>query len=157
MTGIAITAQGLFWPVGLPAEAGRVIGEIQFRGAVLPIAVTASARELRAAGPPVTYTVRIESPPAMRITASGAAAMPFGQLAFVVRQPGSRPGMGTLSGGTPGADAAVRLFALSASGEAAVVYTPPAAATIEDLIVALEHAGDVGVEIGRVPLRVLAP
>jgi hypothetical protein len=151
--GLVLAARGLFWPVGQPGQAGVEIGEIRLRGALLPVEVVAPTASLTAGGPAIAITVRVPTLPSLRLQPAGAAGMPFGALALAVMQPSGRPGTGALAGGTAGVGN-VRVVDL-ADGEATVTYTPPAEATLEELVIALDdHEGGRGVEIGRLPLRV---
>jgi hypothetical protein len=151
--GVVLAARGLFWPVGQAGQAGVEIGEIRLRGALLPVEVVAPTASLTAGGPAIEITVRVPALPSLRLSPEGDTGMPFGSLALAVMQPSGRPGTGTLAGGTAGAGN-VRVVEL-AGGEATVTYTPPAEATVEDLVIALDdHEGGRRVEIGRLPLRV---
>lgn len=152
--GITLRADGWFWPVGLPSQAGMVIGTIRLRSAVLPIEVAPARPDLRAGGPAADLSIRIRSAGAFREVADGTLQpIPIGPLALVLARPGGRPGAGTLTGGTAGS-AGARLVNVT-EGEAAVGYAPPAESGTDTLVVALDDGeGGPGIELGRFPLVV---
>jgi len=153
-TEVAVVAQGWFWPAGTPGETGVVIGEVRVRGAVLPIEIIPAAPALAAGGPPQALTLRVR--PAGLLRLGGSTPLPFGQVAVQLFAPGRRPGAGTLTGGTAGA-AGSRLLTLD-DGVATFTYVPPAAAAVDELVIALENgAGGPGVELGNFTLRVRSP
>jgi hypothetical protein len=153
--GAALRGEGWFWPIGSVGEAGRQIGEVRIRGALLPLAVEPESPRLVAGGPPVTLTVRVGAVGPLRVDGPALPALPFGSLALGLAGAGGRPGSGSLSGGSDGTGG-VRLADL-ADGAATIDYTPPAAAAVDELVVALDDGtGGLGVELGRVPLRVKA-
>lgn len=153
--GITLQAEGWFWPAGTPGQTGVTIADIRIRGTQLPIMVSPGSPELTAGGPAVELTISIggfgtmqERGPDQPLT-----AIPFGNLALSLEQPGGKPGAGTLSGGVNG-EPGIHLVPLTA-GEARVTYGPPAAAVVEDLVIAMEaEPGFAGLEIGRFGLRV---
>ena len=150
---LTLEADGWFWPVGQPAEAGIAIGEIRLRGVSLPILVAPSVARISAGGPPVDIIVRIGRAGALRITEDGVAALPFANIAVAAFAPGNRPPNGTVTGGADGAEG-VRVFD-AAAGEVTVRYTPPAQPARDTLVIALEDGeGGLGVELGRFPLVV---
>lgn len=147
---VALEATGLFWPVGVVGVSGTAISEVRFRG-TLPLDLTASA-PLVAGGAAATLTIQFGTA-SMRIKQDGTTKLPFDVVAVTLESAGGKPGKGTLTGGTAGADAAVRIINVN-DGLATVSYTPPAAATSEELIVAFENGEKgLGVEIGRATLR----
>lgn len=151
--GLSLQAEGWFWPVGVPGQAGRQIGEIRIRGAALPIEITPPPA-LVAGGPAADLVVTIALPSALRLTAQPPSpTLPFGQLAFALFGPGGKPGKGALSGGTAGVDG-VRLVELT-GGQAQITYTPPGEATLDELAVAMDDGEEgLGIELGRFPLVV---
>jgi len=148
---LRLTATGLFWPVGVKGEAGRVIDEIRFRGAVLPLAVLPAEPVLVAGGAAVELTIRFGTA-GMIVRDAGVSKLPFGTLAVTLAGAGAKPGKGTLSGGEDGSAPEIRLIPVT--GDAATVtYTPPAEAAAEELVVALDDGEKgLGIELGRVPL-----
>lgn len=145
--GVTLSADGLFWPVGVAGEAGIAIGEVRVRGVVYPLEIIPATPRLVANGDPVQLTVQIASFGTLR---PPQLPLPFGQLAFTVAGPGGRPGGGTLADSVDG----IRLESL-AGGAASVTYIPPAEAASDELVIALENGeGGPGMEIGRFPLIV---
>jgi hypothetical protein len=152
---LTLVARGLFWPVGLAGQAGVQIGEIRIRGALLPIELTPADPALTAGGDPVDLTIRVATPGSFRVRTGTTAPLPFGSLAVAVFTPAGAPGNGALAGGQAG-QGNTRIVPL-VNNEAAISYTPPAEAGIENLVIALDdHEGGQSVELGRVPLRVRA-
>jgi hypothetical protein len=151
--GLTLLAEGWFWPVGVAGEAGRAIGEVRIRGAVLPIDIVPATPLLVANGPPVELQVRIRSVGVLRVGAEPLSGLPFGVIGLALVGPGGQPGAGTLTGGAAGLNGA-RLLNLTDEA-ATVTYTPPAESASDTLIVAL-HDGNsgLGVELGRMPLPV---
>jgi hypothetical protein len=151
--GVTIGGEGWFWPVGSVGDAGRQIGEVRIRGALVPLAVEPESPRLVAGGAPVTMTLRVGAVGPLRIDGPAPPALPFGSLALTLTAGGGKPGAGQLSGGTAGAGD-VRLAAI-ADGAATIDYAPPAAPATDELVVGLDDgAGGLGVELGRVRLRV---
>ena len=107
-----------------------------------------------AGGAPVELALCLRTTP-LRVSGVGELLppLPFGALAVALFDPGGRPGAGTLTGGTEGAEG-VRLVEL-ADGSATISYAPPAEAAADVLVVALDDGSDgLGVEIGRLTLKV---
>jgi hypothetical protein len=153
--GVGIRGEGWFWPIGSVGEAGRQIGEVRVRGALLPLAVEPESPRLVAAGAAVTLTLRVGTVGPLRVDGPAPPALPFGALALGLAGAGGRPGAGSLSGGAAGSGG-VRLVDV-VDGVATIDYTPPGAAGRDELVVALDDgAGGLGVELGRVPLLVRA-
>lgn len=149
--GLTLEADGWFWPVGVPGQAGVEIGEIRLRGVRLPVLLEPRDPLIEAGGAPVTLTLRIGRAGGQTIVANGTSALPIGQVALTVLGKGGQAGSGTLTGGSGGVNGA-RLFD-AASGTVAVDYTPGAQPSHDTLIVALENGeGDLGVELGRFDL-----
>ena len=150
---VEAVAEGIFWPVGAPGQAGATIAQLRVRGAIVPIEVALSAPPA-AGGPQIDVTVRVDGMGTMQLRAGQApAALPFGRLAVLLRGPGGQAGAGTLGSGAAGAGGA-RLVELT-DGEAQLTYTPPAAAAHDELVVALEDGADgAGIELGRLSLEV---
>jgi hypothetical protein len=148
---VTLSCVGWFWPTAAPGEAGVQIGEIRVRGAVLPIDLSPAAPSLVAGSAAVAFTLRVRTAGLLREPAS--SPLPFGRLAIKVFDAGHRPGAGALSGGSAGVDGS-RLLDLT-DGAAAFGYTPPAAAALDFLVVALDNGEAAqGVELARFPLRV---
>lgn len=148
---LSLTAEGWFWPVGEPGQAGIEIGEIRIRGVVHPLLLTPAEPLLRANGPAVTLTISFDARGTSRITSSGLDSDPFGNVAARLEKEDGTVGAGSLSGGSDGANGR-RLFAVSA-GQLEVVYTPPATPGIDMLLLGIDNGepGD-GIEIGRFQL-----
>ncbi|MGE0824802.1 MAG: hypothetical protein AB7P18_22120 [Candidatus Binatia bacterium] len=154
--GVQAQVEGWFWPIGVPGQTGQPIGEVRVRETILPFEVAPLTPELRAGGEAVDLTFRIGTIGLLRlhVGANPLPRLPFGALAFVLFGPGGTPGAGTLSGGVAG-NGGVQLVTLSPAGEAVIRYTPPAEAVTDELRVALDNgAGGLGVEVGRLTLRV---
>jgi hypothetical protein len=153
---VALAADGLFWPVGVPGQAGVAIAEVRLREGTLPLAVELSGA-LLAGGEPVTVTLRFGSFGTQALRADQPpATLPFGALALALAGAGGRPGAGTLSGGTDGADG-VRLAEVT-GGTATVTYAPPAEPAGDQLVVTVDDGeGGLGAELARVPLRAARP
>jgi hypothetical protein len=151
--GLTLLAEGWFWPVGVTGEAGRAIGEVRIRGALLPVELVPAVPVLVANGGPVELTVRIRSFGVLRVSEAAQPGLPFGVIGLGLVGPGGQPGAGALSGGAAGANG-VRLLNLTDEA-ATVTYTPPAQSATDELIVALhDGSGGLGVELGRVVLHV---
>jgi hypothetical protein len=153
---VALTLQveGWFWPVGVAGEAG-VEMRIRLRQARLPLQVVPGRPDLVAGGPAVELTVELETTGTMGLDQRGAPPipLPFGSIALSVMGPGGRPGAGTLTGGSDGNDG-VRVVTV-ADGRASVTYEPPADAATDELLVGLgDGEGGLGLELGRMALRV---
>ncbi len=149
---LRITATGLFWPVGVAGQAGEVIGEIRFRGGILPLELEPAEPLLVAGGGAVDLTIRFGSATLLVKPPGPNPKLPFGAVAFAVTSAGGKPGKGTLGGGSAGAGG-VRIVTLS-NDAATVTYTPPAQPGLDELIVAFDDGENgLGIEIGRVPLR----
>lgn len=150
---LRLTATGLFWPIGVVGEAGTIIGEIRFRGSVLPLEVTPADPLLVAGGSAVELTIRFTTAGILlKSNPPSIAKLPFDAIAVALTSAGGKPGKGTLGGGTA-TPSGLRI--LPVAGDAATLtYTPPAAAGTDELIVGFEDGeGGMGIEIGRVPLR----
>jgi hypothetical protein len=153
--GLSLSAEGWFWPVGQPGQAGIAIGEVRVRGVVLPLVLSPSDPTLVAGGPPVDLMLRFQARGAYVFDggSSPVPPLPFGSLALALRTAGGQPGLGQLSGGTAGVDG-VHLVPVS-DGQATVTYTPPAEAAVDELVVGLDNGADgLGVELGRMTLEV---
>jgi hypothetical protein len=146
---LTLLAEGWFWPVGLPAQEGRAIQEALVRAGLLPLQLLPADPGLVAGGPPLELTLRLGSAGTARLRAEEQPeVLAFGSLALTLRDAGAGPGAGTLSGGVTGAGDA-QIVTLT-DGEATVTYTPPAAAGVDFLVVALEDGeGGQGVELAR--------
>jgi hypothetical protein len=152
--GLTLEAEGLFWPVGVPGEAGIEIGEIRLRGMRLPLILEPREPLLEAGGPAVTLTLRVGRAGGHTI-GNGVSALPIGNIAVNVFAPGGQPGAGVLSGGTAGASGARILDA--SSGEITFDYTPGAQPARDTLIASFEDGeGGPGVELGRFVLTTRA-
>lgn len=154
---ISILAEGWFWPVGEPEQAGEAIRETLVRAGFLPLLLEPARPRLVPGGDPVVLTLRIGAVGTLRLRGRDAApeVLPFGSLAVALRDAGGRPGSGALSGGTPGRDD-FQLVAVT-DGVATISYTAPAAPATDLLVVAMEDGeGGQGVEIGRFRLDVRA-
>ncbi len=151
--GLSLVAEGIFWPVGAPGQAGERIGEVRVRGVNLPIDVLLAEPPV-AGGAPVAVTVRVGAAGTLRLRDGQApAALPFGDVAVALRGPGGQAGAGGLLGGDAGAEGA-RIVELD-EGVATLQYQPPAAPATDELVVALEDGeGALGVELGRLRVGV---
>lgn len=153
--GLSLNAEGWFWPVGQPGQAGIAIGEVRVRGVVLPLELSPAVPSLVAGGPPVELALRFQ-PRGTHVFDAGpepAPPLPFGSLALALRTAGGQPGLGQLSGGVAGVDGAH--LVLVGDGQATFTYTPPAEAAVDELIVTLDDGADgLGVELGRMKLEV---
>jgi hypothetical protein len=148
-------ATGLFWPVGAEGTTGTPIGFIHIRHVVLPFEIVPDGAPLVAGGSPVTLTIRFLTS-GMTITKTGTVRLPFATIAVTLLAAGGKPGAGTLSGGNAGLPGVRILPVDPVTGETAVTYTPPAKATTEELVLAFDDdEKGLGIEIGRVPLRVM--
>lgn len=151
---ITLLAEGWFWPVGIPEQAGDAIREMLIRAGFLPMQLLPANPPLVAGGAPVELTLRLSTTGTVRLR--GAAEpenLPFGSLALVLRDAGARPGAGTLTGGAAGVDD-VRLVTL-ADGAATITYVPPAQPAVDFLVVALEDgSGGQGTPLARFRLDV---
>lgn len=148
---LEVIAIGLFWPVGVVGEAGRIIDEIHFRGGVLPIEVTPVAPILIAGGSAAELTIRFDTT-ALLLEKNSVTSMPFGALAVTLVGPGGKPGKGTITGGAAGATPEIRLLTVE-NESATVTYTPPPAAAVDELVITFANAAKgLGIEIGRVRL-----
>jgi hypothetical protein len=148
--GLMMEAEGWFWPVGVPGQAGIEIGEIRVRGVSLPVLLEPRDPFIEAGGPAVTLTLRIGRAGGLTL-GNGAGALPIGAIVVNVLGQGGQPGSGTLAGGTAGANGA-RILDASA-GSVTVDYQPGAQPSRDTLIVALENGeSDAGTELGRFDL-----
>ncbi len=147
---LTLRADGWFWPIGVPGQAGITIGEIRIRGVTLPLEVSPPHPVLVAGGAAIDLTVHVGSFGTFRLHTPPLPPLPFGTLAFTLRGPGGRPGKGTLVGQVEG----VRLVDLT-ENQATVRYQPPAEAAEEELVIALDNGTNgPGIEIGRFRLHV---
>ncbi len=148
--GLTLKADGWFWPVGVPGQAGVAIGEIRIRGVIYPLEISPPQPLLTAGGAPVDLTVRVGSFDPIRVHELPLPELLFGSLAFVVLGPGGRPGKGTLVDSVDG----LRLVPL-VDNQAVVTYQPPDEPARDELVVGLDNGADgLGIEIGRFPLNV---
>ncbi len=148
---VAATAhvEGWFWPIGTVGETGIPIATIRLRGASLPLALSPANPRLLAGGAPVELTIRIGAGSFGTTTLPGPAALPFGNLAFMVVDAGGRPGKGNLLDAVDG----LRLVPL-VDQAATVRYQPPAEPANDQLLIMLDDgAGGAGIELARVPLN----
>ena len=153
--GLSLVAEGWFWPVGAPTQDGEPIVEALVRAGFLPLQLDPAKPSLVAGGEPLELALRLGSVGTMRLRGPGleSESLPFGSLAVTLRDAGARPGAGALSGGAAGADD-VRLVPL-ADGTASITYTPPDAAAVDFLVIAMDDGeGGQGVELGRFRLPV---
>lgn len=149
---IRLTATGLFWPIGVKGQTGTKIGEIRFRGGVLPLDVVPVEPLLVAGGPPVELTIRFDTAGMIIKKESITKLLPFGTLAVTLVGDGKKPGKGTLTGGDAGTVPEIRLIAVT-NDAATVTYTPPAEPVFEELVVAFDDGEKgIGIELGRVLL-----
>jgi hypothetical protein len=154
--GATLAADGLFWPIGVPGQAGVAVVEVRLRGAAVPLVSTPERPRLQAGGDPLELSLRIVPQGALRIREDGADAAPggFGSLAVRLVAPDGGAGKGALDGGQAG-DGPWRLLAV-ADGVASVRYQPPAEPAADALVVALDDGERRGnVELGRVPIEVV--
>lgn len=154
-TSALLTADGLFWPAGIAGQAGAEIRELLLRAPLLPLSLIPAKPVLVAGGAPVDLEIAAANAGGGRIVRDGAT--PAGPLMLRVRlvDAGGRPGAGELSGGVavPGGARRIPL----AGGKAAVRYTPPAAPSLDLLVVALDREDGQGVELARFALATPAP
>jgi hypothetical protein len=153
---ISLVAEGWFWPVGTPEQAGDPIKEALVRAGFLPLRLDPAHLRLVAGGDAAPLTVSLGTVGTMRLLGGDTPEnLPFGSLTFAVVDEGARPGAGTLAGGTAGSDG-TRLVPFI-DGAASVTYTPPAAPATDFLVVGMEdNEGGQGVELGRFRLDVRA-
>ena len=151
---ITVRAEGLFWPVGLPGQAGDPITEVRTRQALVPLTVMLAPPVAVAGGGPLTVTVRFVAGGGLAIDEDGVSPLPVGRLALTLQGRGGKPGAGTLQGGEAGPGGS-RLVT-PAEGVAVATYLPPADAAFDTLVVSLEDAeGAPGLLLERVPVRVV--
>jgi hypothetical protein len=149
--GVNVVATGLFWPIGVKGEAGKLIGEIRLRGGVVPLEIAPFNPRLVAGGPAVELTIRFNTT-AVSIKEGKIEKMPFGSMAVTLVGPGGKPGKGTLSGGVDGVPPTIRIVPV-VDNTATVTYTPPVTPATEELVVAFDDAKlGMGIEIGRARL-----
>jgi hypothetical protein len=150
---ILLTAEGLFWPVGVTGEAGVAIDEARIRQTLQPLALLPEKPRLVANGATVDLTLRAGAVGTAGVRSDGVTQRPFGTLVVRLVDAGGRPGAGQLSGGVDG-PAGARVLDFN-NREAQVRYTPPAAPAADVLVVSLATAEDgTGIEIGRFSLPV---
>lgn len=148
---VTATATGLFWPVGTPGVDAGEITELQVRAGRVPITVRMPATPFTAGGAAAAIDLVVVPVGGLTIRADGTTVRPLDRIAVRLTTAGNRPGAGTLSGGSAGAAAGVRLLDL-ADGATSVTYTPPAAAARDVLEIALAREGTLGTALARVPL-----
>jgi hypothetical protein len=150
---VILRADGWFWPVGVPGQAGIAIGEIRLRGVMLPLHVSPANPLLVAGGSAIDLTVQVGSFGVSRLHEPPIPPLPFGTLAFAVIGPGGRPGKGSLVDQADG----VRIVPLT-DNQAIVTYQLPVEAAEDELLIALDNGTNgLGIEIGRFRLRVRGP
>jgi hypothetical protein len=132
---LRVTATGLFWPVGVEGKAaGKKIGEVRVRGAVLPLEIAPADVLIIAGGANVALTIRLATNALLAVRLLGA---------------GGKPPAGTLAGAQNG----IQLVTLT-NGEAIVTYQPPGAPATDEMVVSFDDGeGGAGAEIGRMTLR----
>lgn len=146
-TVLRFDAEGWFWPVGTPGEAGREIESVRIRGALSPMELHASAR-IVAGGDPVDLTLLVRD----IIKPAGGTPGTFSSLALRLVGPGGGDGAGTLQGAGGG----VLLVELE-DGEAQFTYIPPDEEARDQLVISLDDGEDgIGMELGRFTLKVEA-
>jgi hypothetical protein len=117
---------------------------------IYPLEISPPNPLLTAGGAPVDLTVRVGSVDPIRVHEVPLPELLFGPLAFVVLDPGGRPGKGTLVDSVDG----LRLVPL-VDNQAVVTYQPPNEPARDELVVLLDDgANGLGIEIGRFPLNV---
>jgi hypothetical protein len=153
----SVVAEGWFWPVGTPEQAGKAIREALVRAGFLPLRLEPARPRFVPGGDPVELTLRLAAVGTTRLRRDTPPEnVPFGSLAVTLRDAGGRPGAGTLTGGSAGADD-VRLLVLT-GGSVALSYRPPADPATDILVVAMEDGeGGQGIELGRFRLEVRTP
>lgn len=85
---VTLRADGWFWPVGVPGQAGIAIGEIRIRGVTLPLEISPARPLLIAGGVATDLTVRVGAVGTFRLPTPVLPPLPFGALAFMLREPG---------------------------------------------------------------------
>jgi len=150
---ILLTAEGLFWPVGITGETGVAIDEARIRQTLQPMALLPEKPRLVANGATVDFTLRAGAVGTVGVRSDGVTQRPFGALVVRLVDDGGRPGAGQLTGGTDGPGGA-RVLEFN-NGEAQLRYTPPTAPAADVLVVSMDNTEDgAGIEIGRFPLLV---
>lgn len=148
---LSLTADGWFWPVGEPGQAGVEIGEIRIRGAILPVLITPANPVFVANGPAQNLTITFEARGTSRITASELNSEDFGNLAARLEKEDGTAGAGTLSGGSAGNNG-IRLIPVTGD-YVEFSYTPPAIPGKDILLLSIDdNESSSGIEIGRYTL-----
>ena len=154
--GLTLAAAGWFWSVGVVGEAGEPIQEVRLRGGLLPISLRPEDPPLVAGGPEIDLTLRFGPLGLLRLADPPLPPQTFGRIGASLIGASGGLGAGTLSGGEAGA-AGIRLYPLT-DGQATLTYEPPDEATVDTLVVALDDGeGGLGLELGRVALKVREP
>ena len=148
---LSLTADGWFWPVGEPGQAGVEIGEIRIRGAIYPLLLTPANPVFVANGPALNLTISFDARGTSRITASGLDSESFGNLAARLEKEDGTAGAGILSGGTPG-DSGIRLLPVT-DDHVELIYTPPAIPGKDILLLSIDdNESSNGLDIARFTL-----
>ncbi len=148
---LSLKADGWFWPVGEPGQAGIEIGEIRIRGAIRPLLLAPPQPRLVANGPGVDLRLSFEARGTSKITKSGLSNEAFGNLAIRLEMEDGTAGAGTLGGGTAGINNN-RLLPVT-DEQVQFSYTPPATPGKEILIISIDdNNSSSGIEIGRYTL-----
>ena len=152
---VLVRAEGWFWPVGVAGQEGRAIAHALVREVRLPVRLLLGAA-LEAGGAAVPCDLVFGAAGTLDVSADGLAAAPFGAVALRLLDAGGGPGAGVL--GAAGSPPGPTVVAVVEGAGTTFTYTPPAAATREQLVV-LAHARNgaderIGMELARFDLVV---
>jgi hypothetical protein len=152
---VSVSISGLFWPVGQKGVTGTPIGAIHLRGGAIGIEISPFDPHFLAGSTDVELTVSFVS--VFMVLTKGSVKpeppnLPFDSVVMTLAGAGGKPPAGTLTGGTDGNPATIRVVPVT-GGSAKIKYSAPAAAATDELIVAFNNGSNgLGIEIGRAKL-----